>query len=63
MPDGSIEPQRRSQDEMFLVLVTDAVAKMYPVLELRADKPLALDVLQTKMAQMGLLDDVTCGLD
>ena len=60
MSNVTVHPRKRTQAEMFLVLVTDAVAALYPSLDLRADQPLPLDMLQTKMAQAGLLEDGAC---
>lgn len=59
-PSSAKAPALRSQEEMFLVLVTDAVATMYPTLGLAANQSLTLDALRAKMAQAGLLEDVSC---
>ncbi|MBI3043233.1 MAG: hypothetical protein HYY78_10465 [Betaproteobacteria bacterium] len=48
---------KRSKDEMFRVLLTDAIASTYNVPGLRADKAVTVDTLRARMDAAGLLED------
>jgi hypothetical protein len=52
---------KRSKTEMFLVLLTDAVASTYPTAGLRSDKAVSIETLRAKLDAAGLLED--CGDD
>ncbi len=51
------ETGTRSKAEMFNVLVTDAVATMYPGAGLRADQAATVETIRAKMDAAGLLGD------
>ena len=52
---------KRSKTEMFLVLLTDAVASTYPATGLRADKAVSIETLRAKLDAAGLLEDCADG--
>ncbi len=48
---------KRTKNEIFNALLTDAVASMYRVPELAADQAVSVDVLRERMDAAGLLED------
>ena len=49
---------KRSKDEMFNVVLTDAVASLCPGLGLRSDKPVSIEALRKLLDKAGMLEDI-----
>ncbi len=51
------ENGKRSKTEMFLMILTDALATMYPATGLPANQAVSLETMRARMDAAGLLDD------